>query len=247
MDIAGRKILITGATRGIGRQLAAKLAARGARLVLAARDADRLAAVQADIRGQADIVACDLSRFDATDALARRITDEHPDLSILVNNAAAQTEMDFVHGQGLQTVCLARSELAVNLAAPVALISALMPVLRGQPSAAIINITTALALAPKKASPVYCASKAGLRNFTQALRYQCADDAPHVRVCEVIMTLVDTEMTRGRNAEKMAPDAAAEAIMAGITSDRGEVWVGKTRFLPALARLSRKTLQRILR
>lgn len=248
MDVAGRKILITGGGRGIGRRLAIKLASRGASLVLVGRDGAALRAVQAEL-GEAgvELIACDLSRHDAVDELAARIAADHPDLAVLVNNAAAQAETDFVAGEGRDIIATARAELSLNLAAPVALAAALMPVLKRQAEAAIVNVTTGLALAPKKAAPVYCASKAGLRSFTQALRYQCADHAPHVRVHEVVMSLVDTDMTRGRGRGKISPDAAADAIVAAIEGDRDEVWVGKTRLLPLLLRLSPKTVQRMLR
>jgi uncharacterized oxidoreductase len=247
MDVAGRKILITGGARGIGCRLAVKLAARNARLVLVGRDGDRLRCLKAELGEGTEIIACDLSQHEATDRLAERVTADHPDLSVLVNNAAAQAEMDFVEGRGAGRVAQARAELALNLAAPIALTAALMPVMKRQPDAAIVNLTTALALAPKKAAPVYCASKAGLRSFTQALRYQCYDDAAHVRVREVIMSLVDTDMTRGRGRGKISADAAADAIVTAIAGDRDEVWVGKTRLLPLLVRLSPKTVQRMLR
>ncbi|MEX0956601.1 MAG: SDR family NAD(P)-dependent oxidoreductase [Rhizobiaceae bacterium] len=247
MDVAGRKILITGGARGIGRRLAVKLAARNARLVLVGRDGDRLRCLQAELGEETEIVACDLSQYEATDRLAERVTADHPDLSVLVNNAAAQAEMDFVEGCGAGHIAEARAELSLNLAAPIALAAALMPVMKRQPDAAIINVTTALALAPKKAAPVYCASKAGLRSFTQALRYQCRDDAAHVRVREVIMSLVNTDMTRGRGRGKISADAAADAIVSAIEGDRDEVWVGKIRLLPLLVRLSPKTVQRMLR
>jgi uncharacterized oxidoreductase len=247
MDVAGRKILITGGARGIGGRLAVKLAARNARLVLVGRDGDRLRCLQAELGEGTDIIVCDLSRHEATDRLAERVIADHPDLSVLVNNAAAQAEMDFVEGNSLEIIAQARAELALNLTAPIALTAALMPVMKRQPDAAIVNVTTALALAPKKAAPVYCASKAGLRSFTRALRYQCCDDAAHVRVREVIMSLVDTDMTRGRGRGKISADAAADAIVTAIEGDRDEVWVGKTRLLPLLVRLSPKTVQRMLR
>ena len=247
MDIAATKILITGATRGTGRSLAIRLASRGARLVLTGRDGDALRSVQAELGDGADVIACDLSSHDATDALGEEVKGRHPDLSVLVNNAAVQAEMDFLEGSSREIAVAARAELALNLAAPMTLAAALMPVLRRQREAAIVNVTTALALAPKQSAPVYCASKAGLRSFTQALRYQCADSAANVRVCEVVMSLVDTDMTRGRGRGKISAEAAADAIVRGLEAGRSEVWVGKARLLPLLVRLSPKTVQRMLR
>jgi uncharacterized oxidoreductase len=247
MDVAGRKILITGGARGIGRRLAVKLAARNARLILVGRDGEKLRCLQTELGNGTEIIVCDLSHYEQIDSLAERVIADHPDLAVLVNNAAAQAEMDFVEGCGVGDIANARAELSLNLAAPIALTAAFMPVMKRQPEAVIVNVTTALALAPKKAAPVYCASKAGLRSFTQALRYQCSDHAPHVRVREVIMSLVDTDMTQGRGRGKISADAAADAVVSAIEGERDEVWVGKARLLPLLVRLSPKAVQNMLR
>ena len=72
-----------------------------------------------------------------------------------------------------------------------------------RPSAAIVNITSALALVPKQSAPIYCATKAAMHNFTKALRYQL-EHTP-VKVFEIIPALVDTEMTKGGVSAKLPP------------------------------------------
>ncbi|UUP17379.1 SDR family oxidoreductase [Nitratireductor thuwali] len=247
MQVDGQAVLITGATRGIGRALAEKLAARGARLLLVGRDAAALEVVRDGLAGEAKTHVCDLSRPDEVDKLVRRVREEHGGLSVLVNNAAAQRQMDFIDGDRGELTAYSRAEIALNLTAPITLIAGLLPLLARQGEAVIVNVSSALALAPKQAAPVYCAGKAGLRSFGRALRYQCADAAPHVRVCEVIMPLVDTDMTRGRGSGKISAATAAAAILSAIESGRDEYWVGKSRLLPLLGRLSPKTVERILR
>ena len=138
-------------------------------------------------------------------------------------------------------------ELAVNLEAPVALTAALLPVLASQPQAAVVNITTGLALAPKKSAPVYCAAKAGLHNFTRALRYQTEAAAPHIRVQEIVPPLVDTRMTAGRGSGKLSPEAVADAVVRAIESGRAETCIGKIRLLKWLLRLAPSAAYRILR
>ncbi|EEV89202.1 SDR family NAD(P)-dependent oxidoreductase, partial [Cardiobacterium hominis] len=138
-------------------------------------------------------------------------------------------------------------ELALNLEAPIALAAGLLPLLAQHPRGAIINITTALALAPKKSAPVYCASKAGLRNFTRALRYQTEAAAPHIQVQEIIPPLVATRMTAGRGTGKMTPEAVATAIIRVIERGDSEHYIGKTRLLKWLLRLAPGVAYRILK
>jgi len=105
-----------------------------------------------------------------------------------------------------------------------------------QPSAAVVNVTTPLALSPKRSSPFYCAAKAALRSFTKSLRFQLADVHPHVAVVEVQPPLVDTAMTRGRGRGKISPQDAAAGILAGIERGQRDIYVGKARLLFALHR-----------
>jgi uncharacterized oxidoreductase len=104
-----------------------------------------------------------------------------------------------------------------------------------------------LALVPKRSAPVYCATKAGVRTFTRALRYQCEDARLLVHVTDVVMTLVDTDMTRGRGRGKISAADAAAAVIAGIRRGAAEVFVGKTKILPVLMRFSPALGYRILR
>lgn len=123
----------------------------------------------------------------------------------------------------------------------------MLPILARQPEAAIVNITTGLALAPKKSSPVYCATKAGLRSFTRALRYQVEEFAPHVQVQEVLPPLVDTRMTKGRGSGKLSPEAVAETLVSAIERGTEECYVGKSRLLRLVMRVVPSVAYRILR
>lgn len=247
MELKGRKVLITGASRGIGAALAELLAAEGAELILVGRDETRLKKQAQRLASPAVAMAAELSRPGETHGLVERTMREHPDLAVLVNNAAVQTEMDFAGGSYDSLADDSRAEIAINLAAPVTITAGLIPLLRQQPRAVVMNVTTALALAPKQAAPVYCATKSGLRSFTRALRYQCEDAAPNLRICETVMALVDTDMTRGRGRGKISPHKAAEAIAAGIVTERAETWVGKARLLPLLNHLFPALVRRMLR
>ena len=69
----------------------------------------------------------------------------------------------------------ASNQIQTNIQAPMNLVVAFLPILKIHPNAAIINITSGLAISPKKSSPIYCATKAALRAFTKSLRYQIED------------------------------------------------------------------------
>ncbi len=247
MQLEGRTVLITGATRGIGRELTRQAVGAGARVVAVGRDPGGLAALVAEHGDSVSPWQADLADPAAVADLADRVTGGHPELSVVINNAGVQTLTDFLGEEPAALRPAVLREVAVNFGAVVALSTGLLPHLRGRASAAIVNVTTGLALAPKRDAPVYCATKAAVRTFTRALRYQCQDAAPHVLVVDAVMALVDTDMTRGRGDRKMSAAAAATAIVDGLRREADEVLVGRTRLLPAIMRLSPALGYRMLR
>ncbi|MGN9813363.1 SDR family oxidoreductase [Micromonospora sp. BQ11] len=246
MNLADSTVLITGATRGIGRELTEQLLGLGAHVVAVGRDHQQLTFLTGTYGDRVTPWAVDLADPDAVDVLVRQLPERHPTLAMVINNAGVQTITDLFADDAAMRPVL-RAEIAVNLDAVVALCTGLLPQLRRQPSAAIVNVTSGLALAPKASAPVYCATKAAVRTFTRALRYQCQDTAPHIRVTDVILPLVDTDMTRGRGHGKISAAAAATAIIAGIHRGSPEVYIGKARLLPALLRLAPALAYRTLR
>ena len=241
MNLDKQKILITGGTTGIGAALVAQLQNHGARVITCARHLPEQPLPGVVYR------RCDLASSAERATLIAWIENEHPDIAVLINNAAMQHPLDFIHDTPQQLQTTLAQELALNLEAPIALTAGLLPVLAQNPWGAIINITTALALAPKKSAPVYCASKAGLHNFTRALRYQTEAAAPHIQVQEIIPPLVATRMTAGRGTGKMTPDAVATAIIRAIERGDSEHYIGKTHLLKWLLRLAPGVAYRILK
>jgi uncharacterized oxidoreductase len=247
VNVAGSTVLVTGASRGIGRELARQLVGAGAHVVAAARDGDRLDALAAEHPGRVSPWVIDLADPDAVDVLIEDLPRRHPSLSVVVNNAAVQTPTEFFTPNPGALRPVLRREVAVNLDAVVALSTGLLPHLRERASAAIVNITTGLALAPKRSAPVYCATKAAVRTFTRAIRYQCQDTAPHIRIIDAVLPLVDTDMTQGRGHGKITPVDAAAAVLAALRRDAADVYVGKVKLLRAVMRLAPERGYRILR
>lgn len=235
-------VLVTGASAGIGQALARQFAAQGHHVLALARDTHRLAALAAAHPGRITPLACDLARTQALDALAQQITRAHPGLRCVVHNAGIQHDLRVDdHGYGSADI---QEELAINLAAPVALTRALLPHLLARKDASVVFVTSALAFTPKRTAAVYSASKAGLHMFVQALRVQLQGAPLHLM--EVVFPLVDTAMTQGRGHGKISAEAAAGALLAGLRQRRSRIDVGKARALRWLVRLAPGLAARIL-
>lgn len=247
MQLQARRVLITGGSAGIGEALVDQCVAAGAQVILVARDAARAQAVLVRHPGRVGFLQADLARPDEAQRVVAEVSARWPDLAVLINNAGVQVNLPATGVGDDGRLAELRDEIAINLTAPVALCLGLMPLLARQPQAAIVNIASALAIAPKRSAPVYCATKAGLRGFTRALRYRCEDAAPHLRVVDVILPLVATRMTEGRGSGKMPPAEAARAILDGLRRGSDEVWVGKSQALRLIHRFAPGLAARMLR
>lgn len=250
MDFRQQTALVTGGNSGIGAALARALHHAGARVVVTARDPARLAALARELPG-IETLPADLADPAARAALLRVVTERFPQLSLLVNNAAIQHLADHLAplspGEHDLQRARAQAEISLNIGAVVDLTLALLPVLKRAPNGAVVFVSSGLALAPKRSAPVYCASKSFVHGFAKALRYQCEDAAPRLRILEVLPPLVDTPMTAGRGRGKIPPAQVAADTLAGLRSRKREVNVGKTKLLRAIQRLSPALADRILR
>lgn len=109
----------------------------------------------------------------------------------------------------------------------------------------LITVSSALALAPKESAPIFCATKAALHSFSKSLRYQLENTG--VRVFEIIPPMVDTEMTRGRDADKITPEELAEETLEAIQKNRYEIRIAKTKMLHLLHRIFPAYVERMMR
>jgi short-subunit dehydrogenase len=222
MQLNTARILLTGASGGLGAQLARQLAGAGAAVLLAGRDALRLGVLTGELGPTSAMVLADLSTAEgiaATETAARAFG-----VNVLINNAG-------VEGFGLldrqDRACVERV-LATNLQAPVCLTQALLPWLRNQPDAAIVNVGSMLGSIPFAGFAAYSAAKAGLRAFSQALRRELADTA--IAVIHVSPRVISTPLNseaanRLNHALGNASDsseAVARQIVGVLRHGRGE-------------------------
>lgn len=232
-------IVLTGATSGIGSHLLARLLADGHRVIAVSRRASALEPHPALER-----IDCDLADLPTVRALAAALAQRHPRIDLLINNAALQYGLPLTAPDFDPEAMIA--EATINLVAPALLVHGLLGALEAAgPGSAIVNLSSGLAYYPKRDTALYCATKAGLRSFSQSLRYQL--EPRGIRVMEAILPLVATPMTDGRGSGKMDADAAARAILAGIARGRNEIHIGKARLLPLLIRIAPSIAQRMLK
>lgn len=243
MELKNRTILITGGTSGIGNELVRQLAPRNGTLIVLGRNPVKLEGLRKEFNNVSTYL-CDLA--SATD-LERAICDirnENPHISVVINNAGIQETPTFLH----KNFCYnsIQSEIDINLTASIKICALMLGnLLALSQSSAFVNVTSGLALFPKKSSAVYCATKAGLRNFSTSFRYQLEETS--VRVFEAILPIVDTPMTEGRGQGKISASNAAAAIITGVERDRHEIYIGKSRLLPLLARISPSMVANIMK
>ncbi|HET7315604.1 SDR family oxidoreductase [Salinisphaera sp.] len=166
-DLGGRRALVTGASSGVGEAVARQLAGAGARVVIAARRADRLAALAGEIGAIAR--PADVSTPQACVELIAAAVEQLGGLDILVNNAGAHHRGNFADQDAAHLATM----VDVNLRAPVVLSSAALPHLRTAPRAAIVNVGSVAGRMPVPGSATYSATKAGLRTLTYALAEEC--------------------------------------------------------------------------
>ena len=242
MKLDGKLALVTGGTDGIGAQLIRQLRAAGAQVITSGLNAERIAATAAD---GFEVVGTDLSTPEGVEALIAALAGRP--LDILVNNAG-MGDGEHDHRKGLPDAARAAQAIALNLTAPIRLITALMPTLRvaaeQRGGAMLVNVTSGLAIAPRGGGPVYCATKAGLRSYTQGLRHQLKGTGIHV--LEALPPVVDTRMTAGRGSRKMSAAECARQIMAAMESNADEANVGMVKALQAVHSLSPALARKIL-
>jgi NAD(P)-dependent dehydrogenase (short-subunit alcohol dehydrogenase family) len=253
----GRVVLITGATDGIGRLSAGRLAARGAAVLLHGRHAERCAGVKAEIEratGNRKIFTytADLADLAQVRSLGAAILKEHPRLDVLVNNAGIgpgpARNPRALSAQGFEL------RLAVNYLAPFLLTHLLLPALRRAPAARIVNVTSAAQqtidfddpMLTRHYSPMraYAQSKLALTMFTFDLA-ETLRDTPITVNCLHPGTLLDTKMVREAFAAPLGnPRSGAEAEVHLATDPHLEAVSGKYFFEKQEARAEAQAYDR---
>lgn len=230
MRTDGHTILITGGSSGIGEVLAIHLQRAGNTVIICARDAKKLAMVQAAYP-EIETYVCDICNPDQISELHKSVGGR---VNILINNAGITQELSLTDGADLQKQI---DELDINLTGTLRMIHAFLPSLRDHPRSAIVNVTSALAYATDAKSPIYSATKAAQHSLTLSLRHQLRDTS--VKVFELIPPLTDTPMAAHvTDIPKLAPEKLAKALLKGMARDKFEIAPGLSGPTRIMARIA---------
>ncbi|MCH6554750.1 MAG: 3-oxoacyl-[acyl-carrier-protein] reductase [Acidobacteria bacterium] len=211
MTLKDRVALITGASQGIGRATALLFAERGARVVLAARSADKLAAVEAEIKqagGQALAVTRDVSDEEQVKSGIKQALEHFGHIDILVNNAAITRDQLQIRMKRADWEAV----LATNLTGAHLCIQRVLPGMLRQRYGRIINVTSVVAQTGNPGQANYVASKAGLIGLTKALAVEVA--SRKITVNAIAPGFIISPMTDG------LPEKNKQALIARIPLGR---------------------------
>ena len=246
--LAGRTVLITGAARGIGAELARRAAARGARVALVGLEPEQLAEVADELGPEHLWVEADVTDADALEAAVQRTVDTFGGLDIVVANA----------GIAPLTTVMTSSAHALARTIEVNLIGAMLTTHAALPEIAkrkghVLLISSAAAFTVLPGMSAYCAAKAGVERFGDALRLEVAYRG--VTVASAHPTWIDTDMVRDTEAalptfaksRKQLPgplgaytsvEACVEALVENLETRRRRVFVpGSVAVVSALRQM----------
>lgn len=189
MKTTGNTILITGGGSGIGRALAEAFHKPGNQVIVTGRRKSVLEETVAANPGMhAEVL--DVQNAEALAAFVGEMGRKYPSLNVLINNAGIMKTEDL--NDPAADFSVVESTVETNLIAPMRLTSALLPLLKKQPHAAVMTVSSGLAFVPLAMTPTYCATKAAIHSWTQSLRYQLQGSS--VQVMELIPPYVQTEL-----------------------------------------------------
>ncbi|MDN5204142.1 SDR family NAD(P)-dependent oxidoreductase [Fulvivirgaceae bacterium BMA10] len=222
MNLSNKKVLITGGSSGIGLAFAKALSKEVKKVIICGRSEEKLNNVKAE-NPQLDIIRCDVSDRNDVERLHQTMTDQHPDLNMLINNAGVFQFYSFEKRN--HTFEALEKEIEIDFVAPMRLIDKFLPDFMSKEEAAIVNVTSGLAFVPFSMAPVYCATKAGLHSYTESLREQLKNT--NVSIYEMCPPLVDTPMTEkmpeAKGFKKENAEELASIFVKGLRNNKLEM------------------------
>jgi short-subunit dehydrogenase len=240
VELGGARVLLTGGSRGIGPFIARALLARGARVTLAARSADDLAAVRHSIGSdRVATVAGDVTSQEDREAMVAEAEAAFGPADVLVNNAGIEAILPFSEYSENDIHAM----VATNLDAPIQLCRLVVPGMLARGRGHIVNVASLAGKAPTPYNTVYAATKHGLIGFTYSLRAELHRTGVSASaVCPAfvveagfVTAYTEPNVSRGLGTET-SPRRVARAVVRAIERDKPDVVVAGA--LPQIADVS---------
>ena len=199
MDLSGARVLVTGASRGIGEAIARQAASRGAKVIGVARSAGALNDVMQAIKGVA--YPCDLSEAAQRNDLIGRLEAVHGAIDVVVNNAGVDDTKMFAQASALDV----ERVITLNQVVPIELMRQAVPLMRSRGRGHVVNISSLAAAGGFAGMTLYCSSKAGLSGFHRVLRHELKGSPVGLSLVEIgpIPTDMLANVKNVRAAERM--------------------------------------------
>ncbi len=229
MKLKNKTVLLTGATGGIGSTIATHLAKQGCRLLLADRNQERLQTLQLQLTATVHAhqsICADINSAQGRQALVE--SAYAASLDIVINAAGI---LDFAMLEE-QSTTLIELMLTTNLISPSLLCHDLIPLLKTRPEAAIVNMGSTFGSIGHPGFSVYCASKFGLRGFTEALRRELADTAINVlylaprATATALNSDAVTHLNKALGNKTDTPDQVAEGLIKLLQNNTHQMFMG---------------------
>ncbi len=239
MDLKNNTILITGGTSGFGLEFAKRLLELGNTVIVTGRDPVKLASAKKNLAGLHTFQS-DVSDPNEIAELYEKVTKQFPQLNILINNAGEMRKIS-LHDTSIGLSDITR-EIETNLMGPIRMVQAFLPHLKQMKSAAILNVTSGLALVPFPIAPIYGATKSGLRSYTKSLRVQLKNTK--IKVFELIAPAAKTPLNDqfhnmdGFNVKLMDPIELVDTAIKGLEKDKFEIYPGLARMILMMSRIA---------
>lgn len=239
MKMNSNTILITGGTSGIGFELATQLLRLGNTVIITGRDQSKLDLAKKKLPN-VHTFQCDVSDPKSITDLFEKVTSQFSELNFLINNAGIMSKLNFL-AKEVDLEDISR-EIEINLSGSIRMVKQFLPHLKAKKSAAIMNVSSALAFVPFPIFPVYCATKAGIHSFTQSLRIQLKNT--NIKVFELAPPAVQTPLIETLDSddfEGVKPMDVCEMVRSaikGLERDRLEILPGQSRLLKFMSRVA---------
>lgn len=226
MKTSNNTILITGGSAGIGLEIARLFSKKGNKVIITGRDEQRLKQATAQLEN-VTAIRCDVSKAEDVEELVKRLQTGFPRLNMVINNAG-RALLYRLSDAGADAFTKGADEMLTNYLSVMRLNEALLPLLKQQEEATIMNVSSVVAFVPGAMLPTYAASKAALHSYTQSLRLALSKDT-HIKVFELMPPLVDTEFSKEiGGANGIPPAQVATEMLAALESNTYEIHVGNT-------------------